>query len=453
ELRDRDLEAEFSLTGLPCRLVQISGQSGIVHLLAPDLAVLKSKRKDMGFYNMRLQAFHKDLFYETVGWKAGNAPVLLDADDKKLPKHACLRLVVPDIIRVAKAKLPVAPPGLTELGEGKKDLWEEVWAATVSERTVLFEHVRNMNWGVKQPDIVAKLINLQDTDTVDAWHKNPALPRIMVRLEEGEIYVSGAFLQAHCKKLSLEMSPRSERERLASKAAAGEGRGCQASRGCEMADAQPADDKPQPAEDVEMPDAKPAEEADDKPAELQAQEPADQAEDVEPADAEPAVADAAGPDELQDRLAEEGDDKPAEQAEDEAEPAVAEDAKPAEEGDAKPPEQAEAEAEPAAEPDAPAPAEPEADAVAGPVQGLRTTDKGDGWHELLARTLEEYTADLEIIKRSVNDGTIDKVSVRWSPTRWTQEIYHINSQQKLALKSAKRSCCHGMRESRCTWPS
>ena len=42
ELRDRDLEAEFSLTGLPCRLVQISGQSGIVHLLAPDLAVLKS---------------------------------------------------------------------------------------------------------------------------------------------------------------------------------------------------------------------------------------------------------------------------------------------------------------------------------------------------------------------------------------------------------------------------
>ena len=100
ELRDRDLEAEFSLTGLPCRLVQISGQSGIVHLLAPDLAVLKGKRKDMGYYNMRLQAFHKDLFYESVGWKAGNGPpVLLDGDDKKLPKKACLRLVVPNIIR------------------------------------------------------------------------------------------------------------------------------------------------------------------------------------------------------------------------------------------------------------------------------------------------------------------------------------------------------------------
>ena len=108
ELRDRDLEAEFSLTGLPCRLVQISGQGGIVHLLAPDLAVLKSKGKDMGFYNMRLQAFHKDLFYETVRWKAGlGPPVLLDADDKKLPKHACLRLVVPNIVRIALAKLPV----------------------------------------------------------------------------------------------------------------------------------------------------------------------------------------------------------------------------------------------------------------------------------------------------------------------------------------------------------
>ena len=54
ELRDRDLEAEFSLNGLPCRLVQISGQSGIVHLLAPDLAVLKSKRQDMSHYNLRL---------------------------------------------------------------------------------------------------------------------------------------------------------------------------------------------------------------------------------------------------------------------------------------------------------------------------------------------------------------------------------------------------------------
>ncbi|CAE7883103.1 unnamed protein product, partial [Symbiodinium necroappetens] len=52
----------------------------------------------------------------------------------------------------------------------------------------------------------------------------------------------------------------------------------------------------------------------------------------------------------------------------------------------------------------------EGDAVetAGPVPGLRTTDKGDGWHELRARTLEEYQADLEIIKRRLNDGTIDQ---------------------------------------------
>ena len=137
-----------------------------------------------------------------------------------------------------------------------------------------------MNWGVKQPDIVAKLINLQDTDTVDAWHKNPALPKILVRVEEGEIYVSGAFLQAHCKKLSLEMSPRSQRERSRTPPRRSRplGRGLQVrplpakaedakpAEDVEMADAQPADDK-QPAEDVEMPDAKPAEEADDKPAE------------------------------------------------------------------------------------------------------------------------------------------------------------------------------------------
>ena len=181
--------------------------------------------------------------------------------------------------------------------------------------------------------------------------------------------------------------------------------------------------------------------------------PAPVAEDAKPAEAEDEAKPAPVAEDAKPAVAE--DDKPPEQAEVEAEPAVAEDAKPAEEGDDKPAEQAEDEAEPAvAEPpapeegeddqpaavaeaaDAPAPAEP---SDSGPVQGLRTTDKGDGWHELLARTLEEYTADLEIIKRSVNDGTIDKVAVRWSPTRWTQEIYYINSQQKLALKSAKRS--------------
>ena len=84
ELRDRDLEAEFSLTGLQCRLVQISGRSGIVHLLGPDLAVLKGKRQDMAHYNLKLQAFHKDLFYESLAWKEGNGPpVLLDGDGKR----------------------------------------------------------------------------------------------------------------------------------------------------------------------------------------------------------------------------------------------------------------------------------------------------------------------------------------------------------------------------------
>ena len=317
ELRDRNLEAEFSLTGLPCRLVQISGQDGIVHLLAPDLAVLKSKRHDMAFYNMRLQAFHKDLFYETVAWKAGlGPPVLLDGDDKKLPKNACLRLVVPNIVRIALAKLPAvevleerpAKRRAVEPAPGKpqapatKDLWEvveegsttapsteeptepeptqpepieelapekapepeplseeaqhllssgkEVWAATVSQRMVLFERLRNHGTGVP-PDMVAKLINLQDTDTVDAWHKNSALPRILNREEEGEIYVTGAFLQAHCKKLSLEVSPsQRERSRTPPRRSAPLGRGV---------GVRPL---PAKAEDVHMAD----EEVDDKPA-------------------------------------------------------------------------------------------------------------------------------------------------------------------------------------------
>ena len=105
ELRDRDLEAEFSLTGLQCRLVQISGLSGIVHLLAPDLAVLKGKRQDLAHYHLKLQAFHKDVFYENLAWKEGS-PAHLDGEGKKLPKHASLRLVVPDLVRIALAKLP-----------------------------------------------------------------------------------------------------------------------------------------------------------------------------------------------------------------------------------------------------------------------------------------------------------------------------------------------------------
>ena len=131
----------------------------------------------------------------------------------------------------------------------------------------------------------------------------------------------------------------------------------------------------EPAEQAEPAEAKPAEAEDDKPA-VAEDKPADD-------NAEPAVAEDAKP-------AEEGDDKPAEQAEDEAEPAVAEPPAPEEGEDDQPAAVAEAA-------DAPAPAEP---SDSGPVQGLRTTDKGDGWHELLARTLEEYTADLEIIKRS-----------------------------------------------------
>ena len=130
--------------------------------------------------------------------------------------------------------------------------------------------MRNASWGVKQPDIVAKLINLQDADTVAAWSQDRALPRILVREEEGEIWVSSEFLQTRCKKLSLEMSPRSQCERSRSpRRSRPLGRGLQVrplpakaedakpAKDVEMADAQPADDKP--AEDVAMADAKPAE--------------------------------------------------------------------------------------------------------------------------------------------------------------------------------------------------
>ena len=310
ELRDRDLEAEFSLTGLPCRLVQISGQSGIVHLLAPDLAVLKSKRQLMCHYNMRLQAFHKDLFYEIVGWKGGNGPpVLLDGDDKKLPKHACLRLVVPDIIRGGGAggatgeapssgaspwqaagapsprgqegrPLGTAPSTEAEVPEPTEqpvtnepavsqdkaqDLLlsgKEVWAATVSGRMVLLEYVRAAIWGARQPDIMAKLINPHEADVVAAWSQDRGLPRILLR-EKGEIYVSAQFLQAHCKKLSLEGSPRAHRG-----VASTPPRRTEAS---------------QPAEDVEMPDAKPEEAEPAAVAEPESAEPEDK-----PADAQPA---------------------------------------------------------------------------------------------------------------------------------------------------------------------
>ena len=337
ELRDRDLEAEFSLTGLPCRLVQISGQSGVVHLLSPDLAVLKSKRQDMAHHQLRLQAFHKDLFYETLAWKAGNGPpVLLDGDDKKLPKNACLRLVVPDIIRIALAKLPVVevveerpvkrravePAPSKPQAPATKDFWgsttapstepelaeqplarplepkdlkpldpnepavsrdraqdlllsgKEVWAATVSLRTVLLQYVRAAVWGpIKQPDIVAKLINPQDADVVALWSQNRGLPKILV--EKEEIYVSAQFLQAHCKKLTLEGSPRSQRERSRSP------------RRCKHAAEEEQAEAAQPAEDVEMPDTKPAEEAEDKPAEDADAKPAVEAED-KPVDAQPA---------------------------------------------------------------------------------------------------------------------------------------------------------------------
>ena len=73
ELRDRDLEAEFSLAGLPCRVVQVSGGSGIVLLLAPDWAVLKGRRQDLAHHHVILRAFHKDVFHETLAWKEGNS--------------------------------------------------------------------------------------------------------------------------------------------------------------------------------------------------------------------------------------------------------------------------------------------------------------------------------------------------------------------------------------------
>ena len=231
------------------------------------------------------------------------------------------------------------------------------------------------------------------------------------------------FVQAYCWELSLDSVDGQHHAEQAEPAA--DAKPAEEAEPAAVAeDAKPADDKPaEDAQDAFTSRIYAALRVFDK--ERAARHAGEQAEDDKPA----------APEEAED--ANPADDKAAE-----AEPA----AQPAEDVEM-PAEEAEddkaAEAEPAAvaeAADAPAPPAPaDSSQGAGPVQGLRTTDKGDGWHELLARTLEEYTADLEIIKRSVNDGTIDKVSVRWSPTRWTQEIYYINSQQKLALKSAKRS--------------
>ena len=55
----------------------------------------------------------------------------------------------------AEAPEPKAPEPepLSDKAQHLLSSGKEVWAATVSQRTVLFEHVRNVNWGVKQPDI------------------------------------------------------------------------------------------------------------------------------------------------------------------------------------------------------------------------------------------------------------------------------------------------------------
>ncbi|CAE7840864.1 arcC, partial [Symbiodinium microadriaticum] len=189
------------------------------------------KRKDMGYYNMRLQAFHKDLFYESVWWKAGNGPpVLVDGDDKKLPKKACLRLVVPNIIRIALAKLPVV------------EVVEDLELLDPNEPAVSQNRAQDLLLSGKE--VWAATLAL--ADVVALWSQNRGLPRILVQ-EQEEIYVSAQFLQAHCKKLSLEGSPRSQRERSRSP------------RRCKQAAEEEQAEAAQPAEDVEMPDAKPEE--------------------------------------------------------------------------------------------------------------------------------------------------------------------------------------------------
>ncbi|CAE7942872.1 arcC, partial [Symbiodinium sp. KB8] len=204
----------------------------------------------MGYYNMRLQAFHKDLFYESVWWKAGNGPpVLVDGDDKKLPKKACLRLVVPNIIRIALAKLPVVEvvevveEGSTTAPTAELPLEpKDLELLDPNEPAVSQNRAQDLLLSGKE--VWAATLAL--ADVVALWSQNRGLPRILVQ-EQEEIYVSAQFLQAHCKKLSLEGSPRSQRERSRSP------------RRCKQAAEEEQAEAAQPAEDVEMPDAKPEE--------------------------------------------------------------------------------------------------------------------------------------------------------------------------------------------------
>ena len=246
---------------------------------------------------------------------------VLEQDLPDQPAEPLLEQDLPDQpAEIAKEDLPDQPvepltdgEEPTAIQDRAQDLLssgKEVWAATVSGRTVLLEYVRKASWGGKQPDIVAKLINPQDADTVAGWSENRALPRILPQ-KQGDIWVSSQFLQAHCKKLSLEGSPRSDGQRERSRSP----RRCKHAAEEEQAPAErrsflgrAKDDKAeaaQPAEDVEMPDAKPAEEA----------EPAAVAEPAADAAPESALPDA--------------DAKPAEEAEDKpADAQPAEDAKP-----------------------------------------------------------------------------------------------------------------------------
>ena len=65
--------------------------------------------------------------------------------------------------------------------------------------------------------------------------------------------MSGAFLQAHCKKLSLEVSPRSQRERSRTPPIRSRPLG----RGLRVRPLPAKAEDAKPAEDVEMADAQP----------------------------------------------------------------------------------------------------------------------------------------------------------------------------------------------------
>ena len=114
---------------------------------------------------------------------------------------------------------------------------------------------------------MATLINPQDADVVATWSQDRGLPRILLR-EKGEIYVSAQFLQAHCKKLSLEGSPRSQRERSRSPRRckhAAEEEQAEAAQPAEVPEAEPAA-VAEPESALPDADAKPAEEPEHKPA-------------------------------------------------------------------------------------------------------------------------------------------------------------------------------------------